>query len=75
MQISLDLHTATDSELQSAACAIAEEITNRLNVRYDMDRDVWVRADSLLPQRKVPPGAAKTPAIFAPLSATRGSID
>jgi hypothetical protein len=75
MQISLDLHTATDSQLRSAACAIAEEITNRLNLRYDMDRDVWVKADSLLRQRKVPPDAAKTPASFAPLSAERRSID
>jgi hypothetical protein len=49
MQISLDLHTATDSELRSAACAIAEEITKRLRLRYDMDRDVWVKADSLTP--------------------------
>jgi hypothetical protein len=61
MQISLDLHTATDSELRSAACAIAEEITNRLNVRYDMDRDVWVRADSLLPQRKASGVSQKRP--------------
>jgi hypothetical protein len=49
MQISLDLRAATDSELRSAACAIAEEITNRLRLHYDMDRDVWVKADSLTP--------------------------
>ena len=47
MQISLDLHTATDSDLQNAACAIAEEITKRLRLRYDMDRDF--KADSLTP--------------------------
>jgi hypothetical protein len=49
MQISLDLHTATDNELRSAAGAIAEEITKRLRLRYDMDRDVWGKADSLTP--------------------------
>jgi hypothetical protein len=46
MQISLDLDTATDSQLRSAACAIAEEITNRLSLRYDMDSDLWVKLEA-----------------------------
>jgi hypothetical protein len=46
MQISLDLDTATDGQLRSAACAIAEEITNRLSLRYDMDSDLWVKPEA-----------------------------
>jgi hypothetical protein len=43
MQISLNLDTATDCQIRSAACAIAEEITNRVSLRYDMDSDLWVK--------------------------------
>jgi hypothetical protein len=46
MQIHLDLDTATNSQLQSAACAIAEEITNRLRLLYDMDMDLWVKEEN-----------------------------
>jgi hypothetical protein len=46
MQISLDLHNRDGQRASICAGAIAEEITNRLRLRYDMTRDVWVKADS-----------------------------
>jgi hypothetical protein len=85
MQIILDLDTATNSQLQSAACAIAEEITNRVSLRFDRASDVWVKehaatAESLTTPDSTPAGFVEGPGcigeghFYEPLTARSGLL-